>query len=563
MRQSVESGRLAGRCVRGALSGGLAATLAVVALSAPRVAAAQEPSPFGETIEVRVVNLEVVVTDRDGNRVQGLAPQDFRLRVDGQVVPIEYFTEVRGGTAVEGPAAGTPGMPALAAGSPVATSYLVFVDELFTLERDRDRALDRLRGELPGMGPEDRMAIVAFDGKRVEMLSTWSGSVPALERALTEAGRRKTYGMQQIAERRNFEAGLRRNFAGGRSRFGASPGTETRLEVDERMYAQEVADDVSRVVSAAVATLRGFASPPGRKVMLLVSGGWPFSPAEFVVDDLSRPILERDVPGGAELFRPISDTANLLGYTLYTIDAPGLQAEIADASTGVSAFDTPGRAGLVRENLIHDTLQFLARETGGRALVNAAAGQPLSRAMEDTRSYYWLGFTPTRRRDDQRHDVEVEVLRPGLQVRTRDSFLDVSRPAEVSMAVESSLLFGNTPSTRPLVLEIGKPQREGRGRMKVPITVALPADAVTLLPVDGAMVADLELRVAAMDDTGAASGIPRLPIRIRSEGKPGPGATLRHSTTLELRTRPHRVVVAVYDVTADVLLSASADIKPP
>jgi hypothetical protein len=55
---------------------------------------------FGERIEVRVVNVEVVVTDRQGNRVPDLAVQDFRLRVDGQDVPIEFFTEVRGGQAI-------------------------------------------------------------------------------------------------------------------------------------------------------------------------------------------------------------------------------------------------------------------------------------------------------------------------------------------------------------------------------------------------------------------------------------------------------------------------------
>ena len=43
--------------------------------------------------------VEAVVTDRQGNRVTGLKPGDFRLEVDGKAVPIEYFNEVRGGQA--------------------------------------------------------------------------------------------------------------------------------------------------------------------------------------------------------------------------------------------------------------------------------------------------------------------------------------------------------------------------------------------------------------------------------------------------------------------------------
>ena len=73
----------------------LAAAVLLCASLAP--AAAQETPPqetFGETVDVRVVNVEVVVTDRQGNRVTGLSPDDFRLRVDGKEVPVEYFTEV-------------------------------------------------------------------------------------------------------------------------------------------------------------------------------------------------------------------------------------------------------------------------------------------------------------------------------------------------------------------------------------------------------------------------------------------------------------------------------------
>lgn len=548
--------------------GVLAGLLCITSLvGTPPVWGGAEPTPFGETVEVRVVNVEVVVTDRDGNRVSGLGPRDFRLRVDGDEVPIEFFTEVRGGTAVEAQLAdGSPtqGIPALAPGSPVGTSYLVYLDELFTLERDRDRLVERLRTQIQALAPEDRMAIVAFDGKRLDMLANWTSNVAELERALKEAERRPAFGMQQLAERRSYDASSRDRLLNQRNAGRFRPPPDTRLAVDERMYAQEVADDVSRVLDGAVATLRSFASPPGRKVMLLFSGGWPFSPAEFVADDQLRPVLEREVRGGRDLYGPLADTANLLGYTLYTVDTPGLQGDSdVDASRSGGSFDSPVGTSHVRERLLHDSLEFLAEETGGRALINAAASEPLARAVEDTRSYYWLGFSPTRRRDDRRHEVAVEVLRPGLRVRARDSYLDISRSAEVTMSVESALLFGNAPSSRPLVLELGRPQAAGRGRMQVPLTVALPADAVTILPAEGGGVANLELRVAAMDDTGASSGIPSLPIQIKTAEKPGPGATLRHSTTLELRTRPHRLVVAVYDVTSDTLLSTTAEVKPP
>ncbi|HEX6862889.1 MAG TPA: hypothetical protein VF414_08745, partial [Thermoanaerobaculia bacterium] len=76
---------------------------------------------FGESIDVRVVNVEAVVTDRRGNRVTGLTAGDFRLLVDGVEVPVDYFTEVAEGVALPAPrsAEGVPAPPAPASAGPV------------------------------------------------------------------------------------------------------------------------------------------------------------------------------------------------------------------------------------------------------------------------------------------------------------------------------------------------------------------------------------------------------------------------------------------------------------
>ena len=106
------------------------------------------PEVFSETIDVRVVNVEVVVTDRQGNRVQGLKPSDFELLVDGQPTPIAYFTEIEDGFAAGGETADISGIPALDLNAPVGTNFLIFIDDLFSIKRDRNRVLDRLRDDL-------------------------------------------------------------------------------------------------------------------------------------------------------------------------------------------------------------------------------------------------------------------------------------------------------------------------------------------------------------------------------------------------------------------------------
>jgi len=146
-------------------------------------AAADEPaSLFGEVIDVRVVNLEVVV-EGGGSRVAGLGAEDFVLTVDGNEVPLDYFTEVAGGVAVGGGEGGAM-VPELAAGEPVGTSYLLFIDEFFSVKPRRDLVLRSMIGQLARLDPGDRMAVVAYDGQRLEVLSGWSDSVRELEGVL-------------------------------------------------------------------------------------------------------------------------------------------------------------------------------------------------------------------------------------------------------------------------------------------------------------------------------------------------------------------------------------------
>ncbi len=298
---------------------------------------------FGETIEVRVVNVEAVVTDKRGNRVPDLKPQDFRLKVDGKPIKIDYFNEVRGGQTIApepGAAQTIPGLPDLAPGSPVGTSYLVFIDDYFSLTPRRDEVLRSLRDDLSRLGPEDRMALVAFDGKRLNLLSSWSSSSRELARAIEREIGTPARGLERVAELRNFRATEPPRSPVDPVRPFRNGFANTQLTIQERAYVAELTGQLERAVAAATGTLRGFASPPGRKVMLMLVGGWPFSPADYAVNDINRPIIEHDVPHGEAIMRPLVETANRLGYTLYPVDVPGMETNAASAQTSTPSART-------------------------------------------------------------------------------------------------------------------------------------------------------------------------------------------------------------------------------
>jgi VWFA-related protein len=552
------------RLITGVFLASLAGSAVFALSSSPKQPATPPPPTFGEQVDVRVVNVEVVVTDRHGLRVGGLAPADFRLKVDGRAVPIDYFTEVRGGDAVAPIAAArheVQGLPSVAPGSPVGTSYLVFLDDYFAFGPNRDEALRNLKADLGRLGPEDRMAIVAYDGRHLEMLSSWTSSQPALARAIDEAMRRPALGLQRRGELAAFQAirgaGGRR---GGGFRGGAFRGDRglERLNTEELPFAKRLAEQVEGSVGAAVATMRSFASPPGRKVMLLLAGGWPYSPGDYVVDNANRPILEQDVPGGAALLAPLDDTANLLGYTVYPVDVQGLQAEMAGADRRGPA---PSGSFLVRPTEVRATLLTVASETGGQPILAGNHESPLAIAAADTRSYYWIGFTPEFKRDDARHKLKVEVAGPGLEVRARENYLDLSRRGEATMTVESAVLFGSPASDGRLPIEIGSPASSGWRQMDLPLTVAIPAADVTFVPLAGKYVGELELRVAALDKDGHRSDIPAMPFKLTLPERPEAGKFIRYETTVRLRKIDQRLTVAIVDPLSNRVLTASTEVK--
>ncbi len=526
---------------------------------------------FGEVIDVRVVNLEVVVEDPEGRRVYGLGPENFILRVDRQPIPLEYFTEVRDGAAVTvvGNTAVEPRpspVPSLGSGGAVPTNYLVFIDEYFSIARDRDRAVGDLIVQLPSLGTADRMAILAWNGGKLEMLSNWNGSASDLRRVLEAASDRPTSGLQRELELRRSSR-LDRYTIRYSARYPSfHPYDDPRTYPENEYLALRLSDHIERMMRAATTALRGFARPPGRKAMLLLAGGWPYNPWDALVLDTYGPArFSPALEYGPCRYRQLYDTANRLGYTLYPVDVrnfgAGVRASAGHRSPDEARYEWELFAD--REWSEHSTLKLLAHQTGGQALLNRGARTALEQVVSDTRSYYWLGFTPTWQGVDRRHRVEIFVTPdPRLMVRSRRSFSDLSRSTEVDMLVESALLFGDPPGPRMLAAKLGEAQGAGFRKIEVPLAVVMPLGALTFLPTRDGWTAEVELRVVVEDQHGDRNEIAVVPLSYTSESAPGPRVVGRFNTTIKLRRLRHDVVVSVHDPLSGRILWTRLEFDP-
>lgn len=538
----------------------LVSPLLVAPVAAQSGDAAPQPELFAESVDVRVVNLEIVV-EQKGERVHGLTPDEFVLRVDGERVPIEFFTEVHGGTAVAPGGGDESTVPALAPGEDLGTRYLVFVDDVFSMPHHRNRVLRQLESDLALLGPNDSLAMVAWNGRSLDLLTSWAESPRELEAAFREARDRPTRGLHFRSIERlqeDFRYGGRAfgprtaGFYDGTGPYGTTVGPGSWAYAEAR-----------EVIDAAASTLRAFARPDGRKVLLLLSGSWPPS----VVDTWD----ERDVgvrtgpPRIWDVFSPLIDTANLLGYTVYPVDVPGMEANFADASIGsIRRGDYVRNVRRDREFHRESALVELADQTGGRALLDGAAGSALERVHEDTRSFYWIGFTPNWQANDRRHRVDVEV--PGLRrakVRLRESFSDLSPSTEATLRLESAQLFDfPVAGAGRLAASFGEPRSAGWNKVVVPLEVEVPLDRITLLPTADGWATQLQLRVAVTDDRGERANIPVIPVVLEGRGQPAPGLTRTFVTELKMRERPHRVVVSLVDTAAGEELTTRLSVDP-
>ncbi|MEO1366519.1 MAG: hypothetical protein AAFX50_05045, partial [Acidobacteriota bacterium] len=335
------------------------------------------------------------------------------------------------------------------------------------------------------------------------------------------------------------------------------------LEQEEEQYALLLSQQVQGAVKAASATLRGFANPPGRKVMILLSGGWPNDPTRYVVTDPARAITlnQSQVVSGRQLLRPLVETANLLSYSLYPIDVPGLwnrDFDIVDQT--VEDGELRRNESALREDEVEFALLDMASQTGGRALIDGARTAAFERIVADTRSYYWLGFTPNWQGDDTEHEVKVRMRDRGLKARSRKGYADLSRQTEVTLMVESALRFGEAPAAVPLVAEVGRGKRSGWGKRDVPLSLQIPMDQVTFLPQSEGLVAQLELRVAVLDERGNEAEVPVVPLTFLAKGPPEDGARATYETSLRLRNDPHDVVVSIYDRASGKIMSTKVQV---
>ncbi len=528
-------------------------------------ARAQESAGFTEQVEVRVMDLDVVVTDRDGRPVRDLKRQDFSVRLGDKLVPIDYFARVDAG-AIQAPDLATASpeqvltAPGAAEPAYLPRHFLIYVD-LGRLSPDwKRRALEPLRDFLSRLGPNDHARVVMFD-RRPIVLTEWTPKKETLLAAI--AGIEKAVGMSRLTRERQALFDIEHP-------PGITPAQRTRYRefiasqyaAEERAATRELLDDVL----SAVATLAPLA---GKRTVLFVSAGFEFRPGYAIRSYAlgQSGFLTGSTHNFSAELEAIVRRANASEVTFYALDARGLDTGGLDPGGADKApadaddlRSLPSVPSLAR----HDTQQGmvqLADETGGIAVRNTNdLGAGLSRVYEDTSAYYSLGVTLSKLPSNAYQNVRVEVSRPGVVVRARSGYAARSESERVRDRVEATLRSNLRYSAIAVTMRTGKAGRKG-GRYTVPLSVTIPASALTFLTDGANRRATADVYIAALDSEGRLSETTRNDATFTVRSGDDEMTPLVHSTILMTRKGNHRIVVNVRDKVTGKMGTAKADVR--
>jgi len=476
--------------------------LALAAAGALVGEARPQPPPASSTTTafpsgVDVVNVDVVVLDRQGNPIEGLTQADFTVREDGRSQAISAFEAV---DFSESPATAPAGRQRISTNSAAPVrgdrSFVIVFDDAnissYAAPRARKAIIDFLDRGLragdqvmiaptsggpwwAGRMPEDHDTLVSFVN---QLQGAWRPDTTAARiwdhEAIAIANGRNRQLEAEVA-RRYFENNLipeaypqDRELA---AEINVSPGVAMIRSKAQQVYREAVTrlratlDTLARV-STSMAQLRG------RKTLLLVSEG-------FIMDT------------SQDEFRELIQAARNASAAVYFVDVrsptgsvgqPGMAGAGAESGRAVEEQDTT--TALAFATLDGEGSRSVALDTGGTVIEGTNLAQGMAKVAQ-TRAYYLLGYTSGNpSRDGKFRKIQVSVARPDVIVRARRGYYAASserrppRPDELDPGVRAGLdsIAGRTGIPLRLTSYVFGPQPEGKRQ----VLLAAEADIAPL-----------------------------------------------------------------------------------
>jgi VWFA-related protein len=483
------------------------------------VTSATSTTTFTGEINVPVINVDVLVTDRRGQPVAGLSADDFEVLEDDQPMAISHFYSppdmVPAG--LSSPVVPAPG----AVQQPVEVrplSLIVLVNTQGFNPRAQHLAMSELRSFLnSGLPARCRVLLATISGSvevRLPFTNDRQRLLQVVEELSTGAPSTRRLETSQLMYRIDTVAQeLAAGGGGGESAFDPT------IEIKElrdacRDYAKGVRDRVRFEIRAVDSFIRSFAGLPGAKAILYVGSEIEMYPGLDMLqaferhfpDWLDAPIEARRYDAAREI-RKLVEKANSHSVSFYTLSSLAVNALDGTAADARGFGD--GSAFVTVQNLsFEEAALMMAERTGGRTLeTTAALDQAMVEVVTDMSSAYSLAYQPTHAGDGKYHMIRIKCLRKGVNLQYRRGYLDLGDAARVSDRTVTAAVHGVTDDPVGLsfsvIDDISEEAATDDDTSVAIVLVRLPLSQVGLIPGNQGYEGKLSLFFAVSSENGA------------------------------------------------------------
>ena len=483
----------------------------------------------------RLVVVDVVVTDKKGQPITGLKPEDFTLEENGKKQKIAVFTAPGAASAAAATQASAP--PGVLSNHPedvgpkAGVVTVLLLDAANSSFKDQAYARSQMLKYVVEQGQSGHTMAVLTLSDRLRVLQQFTSDPQILREAIKKVRPEQPIlqpGAPVPESHGIANSGLDRSDGGG----GAVNLSIATAQSAAQGFADiQVGFNLERRTQITVEAMRSLArilgGLPGRKNVVWLTSSLPF---DLIPEDrnMTDAELQADLPGqgrqrsvsvnaagayasesrqlyGGEIKAAEADLASA-NIAIYPVDLTGLMSGMESSATrGGSVYSDKAisnRAGsmMSAQEANQGTMEEVAAETGGKAYKNQnEIKDGITLAVADEKAAYTLGYYPENKKwDGKFRSLKVKLDRGDTQVRYRKGFyaLDpgLDKKANFDPEVAAALEFG-APATQ--VSFWGQAKKTEPGKVRVVFLV----DAHTLSEEDAG--ADKRINVnlyAAMYD---------------------------------------------------------------
>ncbi len=519
-----------------------------------------------ETVDVEIINVDVWVSDKEGEPVHGLNAQDFVVYRDGNPVPIEGFYAVAEGRPL--PIAEPEGSESSPEKEPTSTPDLpperdlettvpeqhrqwliVYVDNYNIMPNERNRIMPSLRRFLSqSLQSNDRAMVVTY-GRSLNVRQPFTDDKSLLTKVLME-----------VEEETGYSAILHRERQDTLKLIDDSK-DPSRALLTARRYAEELMLNVTRSVENLHRLIDTLGGLPGRKTLVYVSSGVPMLAGEEMFQVIGERWNYHEAYGEigrhdtTRKFEAVDRSANSHRVVLYTLDAGGLRgSQFGSAEYGTTI--TP-RLRSMLDSIVPQNLQaplrLMALETGGRAILNQNEVFPaLQKVNDDFRSFYSLGLSSSGVDSGRYHEIEVKLKERhrGWTVRHRSGYRSKSIDTRIEERLRSALLYSHESNPLNVKVGWGLPEPYDKNTYLLTLQLKIPLQDLVILPLAGKQELRLKVFVGAAGEDGAISTIDNAPLGLRLDNEhleAARGESFLHTHKLLLKPGRNKVGIALLD----------------